>query len=66
MQSVCLAEARIGAPISIEEETTLPGLTFGGYLRSKVNNVLEVYCLLVCLHLEKKPEMDFWFLVVYR
>ncbi|CAI0406005.1 unnamed protein product [Linum tenue] len=36
MQSVCLKEAGIKADGSTEEETTLIGLTFGGYLRSKI------------------------------
>ncbi|EXC16662.1 Ubiquitin carboxyl-terminal hydrolase 16 [Morus notabilis] len=36
MQSICLAEARVGASGHLEEETTLLGLTFGGYLRSKI------------------------------
>ena len=36
MHSVCLKEARVNALDSFEEETTLLGLTFGGYLRSKV------------------------------
>lgn len=36
MQSVCLKEAGGKALGSLEEETTLMGLTFGGYLRSKV------------------------------
>ncbi|XP_057973797.1 ubiquitin carboxyl-terminal hydrolase 16 [Malania oleifera] len=36
MQSVCLKEAGINASGSLEEETSLPGLTFGGYLRSKI------------------------------
>jgi ubiquitin carboxyl-terminal hydrolase 36/42 len=36
MQSVCLKEARVNAVDSFEEEATLIGLTFGGYLRSKV------------------------------
>lgn len=36
MQSVCLKEARVNASGPLEEETTLIGLTFGGYLRSKV------------------------------
>jgi hypothetical protein len=34
MQSVCLKEVGTGGPLA--EETTLVGLTFGGYLRSKV------------------------------
>lgn len=34
MQSVCLKEA--DAAGSLAEETTLVGLTFGGYLHSKV------------------------------
>lgn len=34
MQSVCLKEARAAGPLA--EETTLVGLTFGGYLHSKV------------------------------
>jgi hypothetical protein len=38
MQSVCLKEAGISG--SLEEETTLIGLTFGGYLRSKVIYIL--------------------------
>jgi len=37
MQSVCLMEAGVNASGSLEEDTTLMGLTFGGYLRSKVN-----------------------------
>ncbi|XP_024450971.2 ubiquitin carboxyl-terminal hydrolase 16 isoform X2 [Populus trichocarpa] len=36
MQSVCLKEARVNAVDSFEEEATLIGLTFGGYLRSKI------------------------------
>ncbi|WCJ24728.1 Ubiquitin carboxyl-terminal hydrolase 16 [Euphorbia peplus] len=37
MQSVCLKEAGVhNALDSFEEETTLMGLTFGGYLRSKI------------------------------
>ncbi|XP_059637309.1 ubiquitin carboxyl-terminal hydrolase 16 [Cornus florida] len=36
MQSVCLKEAGVKASGSLEEETTLIGLTFGGYLRSKI------------------------------
>ncbi|KAJ8773311.1 hypothetical protein K2173_028488 [Erythroxylum novogranatense] len=36
MQSVCLKEAGVNASGSSEEETTLIGLTFGGYLRSKI------------------------------
>lgn len=36
MQSVCLKEAGGKALGSLEEETTLMGLTFGGYLRSKI------------------------------
>lgn len=34
MQSVCIKEAGAKGPLA--EETTLIGLTFGGYLRSKV------------------------------
>ncbi|KAK6237921.1 hypothetical protein QUC31_003390 [Theobroma cacao] len=34
MQSVCLKEARAAGPLA--EETTLVGLTFGGYLHSKI------------------------------
>nr|GEW80069.1 ubiquitin carboxyl-terminal hydrolase 17-like [Tanacetum cinerariifolium] len=36
LQSVCIREAGRNALNSLEEETTLVGLTFGGYLRSKV------------------------------
>ncbi|KAL6180068.1 hypothetical protein ACLB2K_046736 [Fragaria x ananassa] len=36
MQSVCLMESGVNAPRSLKEETTLIGLTFGGYLRSKI------------------------------
>ncbi|CAI8599164.1 unnamed protein product [Vicia faba] len=36
MQSVCLMEAGVNAPGSLEEDTTLMGQTFGGYLRSKI------------------------------
>lgn len=36
MQSICLNEAGVTAPGSFEEETSLMGLTFGGYLRSKI------------------------------
>ncbi|KAM5575434.1 ubiquitin carboxyl-terminal hydrolase 16 [Rosa sericea] len=36
MQSVCLMEAGVNASRSLKEETTLIGLTFGGYLRSKI------------------------------
>lgn len=34
MQSVCLKDARAAGPLA--EETSLVGLTFGGYLHSKV------------------------------
>ncbi|XP_027355033.1 ubiquitin carboxyl-terminal hydrolase 16-like isoform X2 [Abrus precatorius] len=36
MQSVCLMEAGANASGSSEEDTTLMGLTFGGYIRSKI------------------------------
>ncbi|XP_075511756.1 LOW QUALITY PROTEIN: ubiquitin carboxyl-terminal hydrolase 17-like [Primulina tabacum] len=36
MQYVHLKEARFNKPNSSDEETTLVGLTFGGYLRSKI------------------------------
>ncbi|XP_074263588.1 ubiquitin carboxyl-terminal hydrolase 16 [Silene latifolia] len=36
MQSICLREAEVKDFSSLEEETTLTGLTFGGYLRSKI------------------------------
>lgn len=36
MQSSCLKEAGVSASSSLDEETTLMGLTFGGYLRSKI------------------------------
>ncbi|CAJ1973989.1 unnamed protein product [Sphenostylis stenocarpa] len=36
MQSICLMEAGVNAPGSLEEDTTLMGQTFGGYLRSKI------------------------------
>lgn len=34
MQSICLEEAGVTGPLA--EDSTLVGLTFGGYLRSKV------------------------------
>ncbi|KAJ6681863.1 UBIQUITIN CARBOXYL-TERMINAL HYDROLASE 16 [Salix koriyanagi] len=36
MQSVCLKEAEVNAMDSFAEETSLIGLTFGGYLHSKI------------------------------
>ncbi|KVI06756.1 ubiquitin carboxyl-terminal hydrolase 16-like [Cynara cardunculus var. scolymus] len=36
LQSVCLKEAGTNSSNPLEEETTLIGLTFGGYLRSKI------------------------------
>ncbi|GMI89653.1 hypothetical protein HRI_002634700 [Hibiscus trionum] len=36
MQSVCLKEAGVVSSSCLEEESTLIGLTFGGYLRSKI------------------------------
>jgi hypothetical protein len=42
MQSVCLKEAGVNAMDSFAEETTLIGLTFGGYLHSKVMHFLEI------------------------
>ncbi|XP_068313355.1 ubiquitin carboxyl-terminal hydrolase 16-like isoform X2 [Pyrus communis] len=36
MQSVCLTETGVNSSRSLNEETTLIGLTFGGYLRSKI------------------------------
>lgn len=41
MQSVCLKEAGAVGPLA--EETTLVGMTFGGYLRSKVVTFL-IFC----------------------
>ncbi|KAM3683440.1 hypothetical protein ACB098_12G147200 [Castanea mollissima] len=37
MQSVCLKEAGVKASGSLEEETTVMGRTFGGYLRFKAD-----------------------------
>ncbi|KAJ9560383.1 hypothetical protein OSB04_005543 [Centaurea solstitialis] len=37
LQSVCIKEAGKSALNSLEEETTIVGLTFGGYLRSKIS-----------------------------
>ncbi|KVH88052.1 Peptidase C19, ubiquitin carboxyl-terminal hydrolase 2 [Cynara cardunculus var. scolymus] len=37
LQSVCIKEAGKNALNSLEEETTIIGLTFGGYLRSKIS-----------------------------
>ena len=48
MQSVCLKEAGVPASGSLEEDTTLIGLTFGGYLRSKV-----IYVLYEINHIQK-------------
>ncbi|XP_019431245.1 PREDICTED: ubiquitin carboxyl-terminal hydrolase 17-like isoform X1 [Lupinus angustifolius] len=39
MQSVCLMDAADNASDSLKEETNLMGLTFGGYLRSKIQCV---------------------------
>ncbi|XP_051118053.1 ubiquitin carboxyl-terminal hydrolase 17-like [Andrographis paniculata] len=36
MQSACLKESGVKMPSSLNEETTLLGLTFGGYLQSKI------------------------------
>lgn len=36
MQSICSMEAQANGSGPVEEETTLIGLTFGGYLLSKV------------------------------
>ncbi|GAU43480.1 hypothetical protein TSUD_244020 [Trifolium subterraneum] len=36
MQSVCLMECEANASDSLKEQTNLVGLTFGGYLRSKI------------------------------
>ncbi|KAK7275836.1 hypothetical protein RIF29_16961 [Crotalaria pallida] len=36
MQSICLMDADVNASESLKEETNLMGLTFGGYLRSKI------------------------------
>ncbi|GMH00244.1 hypothetical protein Nepgr_002083 [Nepenthes gracilis] len=36
MQSICLQEAGVSKSSPLEEETTLMGLTFGGYFRSKI------------------------------
>lgn len=47
MQSVCIKESEVNASGPLEEETTLIGLTFGGYLRSKVT--FSVPCLYVKL-----------------
>lgn len=41
MQSTCLEEA--GASGSFAEDSTLIGLTFGGYLRSKVCRHVIIY-----------------------
>lgn len=42
MQSICCLESGVSSSGSWEEETTLVGLTFGGYLLSKVNINLEL------------------------
>lgn len=36
MQKIYLKDAGVSSPGSFEEETSLIGLTFGGYLRSRV------------------------------
>ncbi|KAL6578375.1 ubiquitin-specific protease [Orobanche minor] len=36
MQLVCLKDAGVNVPSSLNEDTTLLGLTFGGYLQSKI------------------------------
>ncbi|KAL6527283.1 ubiquitin-specific protease [Orobanche gracilis] len=36
MQLVCLKDAGVNVPSSLNEDTTLVGLTFGGYLQSKI------------------------------
>lgn len=48
MQSVCLKG--VGAEGPVAEETTLVGLTFGGYLRSKVVSYFNVSHRLVHLN----------------
>jgi ubiquitin carboxyl-terminal hydrolase 36/42 len=48
MQSVFLKEAPAAGPFA--EETTLVGLTFGGYLHSKIK------CM-ACLHKSERPEL---------
>ncbi|CAH9078369.1 unnamed protein product [Cuscuta europaea] len=36
MQSICLKEGGVHAPSTLEEQTSLIGFTFGGFLRSKI------------------------------
>lgn len=43
MQSVCVMECGVDASDALKEQTNLVGLTFGGYLRSKV----IFFCLLI-------------------
>lgn len=43
MQSICLKEAGLASSGCLEEETTLIGLTFGGYLRSKVKTKTNLF-----------------------
>ena len=45
MQSVCLMESGDNMSDSLKEETNLMGLTFGGYLQSKVK---LFFCLKKC------------------
>lgn len=40
MQSICLEEAGVSG--SLAEDSTLMGLTFGGYLRSKVSLHVDI------------------------
>jgi len=49
MQSVCLMECRVDASDALKEQTNLVGLTFGGYLRSKV--YLYIFFLKINMHL---------------
>lgn len=42
MQSVCIKEAGVNASGPLVDETTLIGLTFGGYLRSKVIPCIQI------------------------
>ena len=43
MQSVCLTESGLNVSDSLKEETNLMGLTFGGYLRSKVILIFSIW-----------------------
>lgn len=63
MQSVCLKEVGVTVSGSLEEETTLIGLTFGGCLRSKV--ILSLFGVDRCFKIWHIKNNSFFYNIIH-